>query len=75
MLESLHPKMTLIILIINCTLFLGVFSLVKYVQKNSDKWTKAVEKKINDKIDEIKKEIPGIIRESIGGSYGGGFGY
>ena len=67
--------MTLIILIINASLFLGVFSLVNYVQKNSDKWTKAVEKKVNDKIDEIKKEIPGIIRESIGGSYGGGFGY
>ena len=75
MLESLHPKMTLIILIINCTLFLGVFSLVKYVQKNSDKWTKAVEKKINDKIDEIKKEIPGMIQEGIGGSINRNYGF
>ena len=75
MLESLHPKMTLIILIINCTLFLGVFSLVRYVQKNSDKWAKTVEKKMNDKIDEFKKELPSIIQESIGGSVNTNFGF
>ena len=75
MLESLHPKMTLIILIINCTLFLGVFSLVRYVQKNYDKWTKTVEKKINDKLDEIKKELPSIIQESIGGSVNRSYGF
>lgn len=73
--SAIHPTMTFMILIINIALFLGVISLVNYIQKNADKWASAVEKKVNDKIDEIKEEIPGIIRESIGGSYGGGFGY
>ena len=77
--SAIHPTMTFIILIINVSLFLGVLSLVNYIQKNANKWISTAEKKVNDKIDEIKEEIPGIIRESIGGSYGGGlsggFGY
>jgi hypothetical protein len=68
--SAIHPTMTFIILIINIYLFLGVLSLVKYIQKNADKWTMAVEKKVNDKIDDFKEEIPGIIKESIGGGFG-----
>ena len=41
--------MTLIILIINVSLFLGVLSLVNYIQKNANKWISTVEKKVNDK--------------------------
>ena len=72
---AIHPTMTFIILIINVSLFLGVLTLVNYIQKNANKWISTAEKKVNDKIDEIKEEIPGIIKESIGGGYGGGFGY
>ena len=73
--SAIHPTMTFIILIINVSLFLGVLSLVNYIQKNANKWISTAEKKVNDKIDEIKEEIPGIIRESIGGGLSGGFGY
>jgi predicted PurR-regulated permease PerM len=66
---AIHPTMTFIILVINVSLFLGVLSLVNYVQKNADKWINTVEKKVNDKIDEIKEEIPVIIKESMGFNY------
>ena len=72
---AIHPTMTFIILVINISLFLGVLSIVKYVQKNADKWASTVEKKVNDKIDEIKEEIPGIIQESIGGSVSRSYGF
>ena len=72
---AIHPTMTFIILVINISLFLGVLSLVNYIQKNASTWISTAEKKVNDKIDEIKEEIPGIIKESISGSLSGGFGY
>ena len=68
--SAIHPTMTFIILVINVVLILGALSIVKYVQKNADKWASTVEKKVNDKIDEVKKEIPGMIQESINRSYG-----
>lgn len=68
--SSIHPTMTFIILVINISLFLGVFSLVNYIQKNANKWINTAEKKVNDKIDEIKEEIPGIIQESMSGGFG-----
>lgn len=67
--SSIHPTMTFIILVINIYLFLGVLSLVNYIQKNANKWISTAEKKVNDKIDEIKEEIPGIIQESMSGGY------
>lgn len=67
---SIHPTMTFIILVINISLFLGVLSLVNYIQKNASTWISTAEKKVNDKIDEIKEEIPGIIKESISGGFG-----
>ena len=73
--SAIHPTMTFIILVINIVLFLGALSIVKYVQKNADKWASTVEKKVNDKIDEVKKEIPGIIQESIGGSVNRSYGF
>ena len=73
--SAIHPTMTFIILLINVALFLGAFSIVKYVQKNATKWVSTVEKKVNDKIDEIKEEIPGIIKESVGGSVNSSFGF
>jgi len=72
---AIHPTMTFIILVINISLFLGVLSLVNYIQKNASTWISTAEKKVNDKIDEIKEEIPGIIKESISGGLSGGFGY
>tara|TARA_Y100000816_G_C25734067_1_gene386492 strand:+ start:36 stop:269 length:234 start_codon:yes stop_codon:yes gene_type:complete len=68
--SSIHPTMTFIILVINISLFLGVLSLVNYIQKNANKWINTAEKKVNDKIDEIKEEIPGIIQESMSGGFG-----
>ena len=68
--SSIHPTMTFIILVINISLFLGVLSLVNYIQKNANKWISTAEKKVNDKIDEIKEEIPGIIQESMSGGFG-----
>ena len=68
--SSIHPTMTFIILVINISLFLGVFSLVNYIQKNANKWINTAEKKVNDKIDEIKEEIPGITQESMSGGFG-----
>ena len=62
--------MTFIILVINISLFLGVLSLVNLIQKNHVKWINAVNKKVDDKVDEIKKEIPGIIKESMSGGFG-----
>ena len=73
--SAIHPTMTFIILVINVVLILGALSIVKYVQKNADKWASTVEKKVNDKIDEIKEEIPGIIQESIGGSVSRSYGF
>ena len=67
--SAIHPTMTFIILVINISLFLGVLSLVNYIQKNANKWISTAEKKVNDKIDEIKEEIPGIIQESMSGGY------
>tara|TARA_B100001059_G_C17425078_1_gene375170 strand:+ start:78 stop:311 length:234 start_codon:yes stop_codon:yes gene_type:complete len=67
---AIHPTMTFIILVINVSLFLGVLSLVNYIQKNANKWISTAEKKVNDKIDEIKEEIPGIIKESMSGGFG-----
>lgn len=72
---AIHPTMTFIILVINVALFLGALSIVKYVQKNADKWVSTVEKKVNDKIDEVKKEIPGMIQEGIGGSINRSYGF
>ena len=68
--SAIHPTMTFIILVINISLFLGVLSLVNYIQKNANKWISTAEKKVNDKIDEIKEEIPGIIQESMSGGFG-----
>lgn len=73
--SAIHPTMTFIILLINVALFLGAFSIVKYVQKNAIIWVNTVEKKVNDKIDEIKEEIPGIIKESIDGRVNTSFGF
>ena len=63
--SAIHPTMTFIILIINICLFLGVLSLVDFVKKNHKKWIKSVEQKVDDKVDEFKKDIPGIMRESM----------
>ena len=65
-----HHNISFIILMINISLFIGILSLVNFIQKNHKKWIKAVEQKVDDKVDEIKKEIPGIMRESIGGGFG-----
>ena len=73
--SAIHPTMTFIILVINVVLILGALSIVKYVQKNADKWASTVEKKVNDKIDEVKKEIPGMIQEGIGGSINRSYGF
>ena len=64
---AIHPTMTFIILIINISLFLGVLSLVNYIQKNHVKWINDVHKKIDDKVDEIKKELPSM--SGYSGSY------
>ena len=64
--SAIHPTMTFIILIINVSLFLGVLSLVNFIKKNHQKWINAVNKKIDDKVDEFKKEIPGMLSQSIG---------
>ena len=53
---AIHPTMTFIILIINVSLFLGVLSLVNYIQKNANKWISTAEKKVNDKVDEFRKK-------------------
>ena len=65
-----HHNISFIILMINISLFIGILSLVNFIQKNHKKWIKAVEQKVDDKVDEIKKEIPGLMRESIGGGFG-----
>lgn len=64
--SAIHPTMTFIILIINVSLFLGVLSLVNFIKKNHEKWINAVNKKIDDKVDEFKKEIPGMLSQSMG---------
>ena len=61
-----HHNISFIILMINISLFIGVLSLVNFIQKNHKKWIKAVEQKVDDKVDEFKKEIPGMLRESMG---------
>ena len=61
--------MTFIILLINISLFLGVLSLVNFIQKNHVTWINAVNKKIDDKVDEIKQEIPGMSGQNTGGFY------
>ena len=43
--SAIHPTMTFIILVINVSLILGALSIVKYVQKNADKWASTVEKR------------------------------
>ena len=68
---AIHPTMTFIILVINISLFLGVLSLVNFIQKNHVTWINAVNKKIDDKVDEIKKEIPGMLGQSTGYDQGG----
>ena len=65
-----HHNISFIILMINISLFIGVLSLVNFIQKNHKKWIKGIEQKVDFKVDEIKKEIPSIIRESIGGGFG-----
>tara|TARA_B100001093_G_C26762985_1_gene986590 strand:- start:1069 stop:1296 length:228 start_codon:yes stop_codon:yes gene_type:complete len=66
---AIHPTMTFIILLINISLFLGVLSLVNFIQKNHVTWINAVNKKIDDKVDEIKKEIPSMSGQNTGGFY------
>lgn len=66
---AIHPTMTFIILLINISLFLGVLSLVNFIQKNHVTWINAVNKKIDDKVDEIKQEIPGMSGQNTGGFY------
>ena len=61
-----HHNISFIILMINISLFIGILSLVNFIQKNHKKWIKAVEQKVDDKVDEFKKEIPGMLRESMG---------
>ena len=61
-----HHNISFIILMINILLFIGVLSLVNFIQKNHKKWIKVVEQKVDDKVDEFKKEIPGMLRESMG---------
>ena len=61
-----HHNISFIILMINISLFIGVLSLVNFIQKNHKKWIKVVEQKVDDKVDEFKKEIPGMLRESMG---------
>ena len=72
--SAIHPTMTFIILVINVSDSWSTFNC-KVRSKNADKWASTVEKKVNDKIDEIKEEIPGIIQESIGGSVSRSYGF
>ena len=61
-----HHNISFIILMFNISLFIGILSLVNFIQKNHKKWIKAVDQKVDDKVDDFKKEIPGILRQSMG---------
>jgi len=69
-----HHTVSFISLIFNILFFLGLIMFANFIKKNINTWISTIEKKVEQKVDakteEIKREIPGIIGETLGLSPG-----